>query len=416
MGARGRRLELGRAALPVLRRPDGGRGGAVPRLPRRVPARGAAGLPRPLARLGDGRRARLRAGAERRCARVRALVRGADDGALRGDARPDRAVASSAARDGRAFRPRAHARRRHTAPARRARADAVRRGPGRAHGGLARGVPRGSGADRGGRARARRDREALSAPAPAAARPLRPAPGGSSGGGRGGRDRGRDDRARRRPVPRARARRGVVLDPGAAHARAPGREPPRERRARARARRGRARSRRTRHRRRRGRNGRRTERRRDRDAGQRRRHALRFGGGRRRRRDLGGRLEERGRARAARPGLRRRRRGPGRAGRVLSPQFVLWLLPLVPLVVGRRGRLASALLAVVLVLTQLWFPELYRDYVNERGAPETAYLLVRNGVLLALLVSLAAPSLRSLRSPSSPTAANSTNAGAIGTA
>ena len=103
-------------------------------------------------------------------------------------------------------------------------------------------------------------------------------------------------------------------------------------------------------------------------------------------------------------------------GRVLSPQFVLWLLPLVPLVAGRRGRLASALLAVALVLTQLWFPELYRDYVNERGAPETAYLLVRNGVLLALLVALAAPSLRSLRSPSSPTAANSTNAGAIGTA
>jgi hypothetical protein len=103
-------------------------------------------------------------------------------------------------------------------------------------------------------------------------------------------------------------------------------------------------------------------------------------------------------------------------GRVLSPQFVLWLLPLVPLVAGRRGRLASALLAVALVLTQLWFPELYRDYVNERSAPETAYLLVRDGVLVALLVALAAPSLRSLRSPSSPTAANSTNAGAIGTA
>ena len=56
-------------------------------------------------------------------------------------------------------------------------------------------------------------------------------------------------------------------------------------------------------------------------------------------------------------------------GRVLSPQFVLWLLPLVPLVAGRRGRLAGALLAVALVLTQLWFPDLYRDYVNERTAP-----------------------------------------------
>ena len=67
-------------------------------------------------------------------------------------------------------------------------------------------------------------------------------------------------------------------------------------------------------------------------------------------------------------------------------------------------------------MTHVWFPELYRDYVNERGAPETAYLLLRNGVLLALLVVLAAPSLRSLFSPSSPTAASSTNAGTTGTA
>ena len=103
-------------------------------------------------------------------------------------------------------------------------------------------------------------------------------------------------------------------------------------------------------------------------------------------------------------------------GRVLSPQFVLWLVPLVPLVAGRRGRLASALLAATLVMTHLWFPELYRDYVNERGAPETAYLLVRNGLLVVLLVVLAAPSLRSLLSPSSPTAAKRTKAGTTGIA
>ena len=78
-------------------------------------------------------------------------------------------------------------------------------------------------------------------------------------------------------------------------------------------------------------------------------------------------------------------------GRVLSPQFLLWLLPFVPLVAGRRGRAASALLAVALVATHLWFPELYRDYVNERGVPETAYLLARNGLLLAILLVLAAP-------------------------
>ena len=72
-------------------------------------------------------------------------------------------------------------------------------------------------------------------------------------------------------------------------------------------------------------------------------------------------------------------------GRVLSPQFLLWLVPLVPLVAGRRGRLASGLLTLALVATHLWFPDLYRDYVNERGAAETAYLLARNGLLLAVL-------------------------------
>ncbi len=104
-------------------------------------------------------------------------------------------------------------------------------------------------------------------------------------------------------------------------------------------------------------------------------------------------------------------------GRVLSPQFVLWLVPLVPLVAGRRGRMASTFLAIALVATHLWFPDLYRDYVNERGAAETAYLLVRNALLLAILAVLAAPpAIRPFRSPSRPTAAKRTNAGATGTA
>jgi hypothetical protein len=102
-------------------------------------------------------------------------------------------------------------------------------------------------------------------------------------------------------------------------------------------------------------------------------------------------------------------------GRVLSPQFLLWLVPLVPLVAGRLGRVATGLLVSALLLTQGWFPDLYRDYVNERAALETAYLLVRNATLLAVLAVLAAPFLR-LLSPRSPTAANRTNAGATGTA
>ena len=98
-------------------------------------------------------------------------------------------------------------------------------------------------------------------------------------------------------------------------------------------------------------------------------------------------------------------------GRVLSPQFLLWLVPLVPLVAGRRGRIATGLLALSLVLTHVWFPELYRDFVNERGALETGYLLLRNGLLLAILVVLVVS-----RSPNNPTAAKRMKAGAAGTA
>lgn len=38
--------------------------------------------------------------------------------------------------------------------------------------------------------------------------------------------------------------------------------------------------------------------------------------------------------------------------KVLSPQFLIWLVPLVPLVAGRRGRVATVLLGVALAATQ----------------------------------------------------------------
>jgi uncharacterized membrane protein len=50
-------------------------------------------------------------------------------------------------------------------------------------------------------------------------------------------------------------------------------------------------------------------------------------------------------------------------GKVLSPQFLIWLLPLVPAVAGAAGLAATAVLAVALVTTQLWFPFRYWDVV-----------------------------------------------------
>lgn len=86
-------------------------------------------------------------------------------------------------------------------------------------------------------------------------------------------------------------------------------------------------------------------------------------------------------------------------GRVLSPQFLIWLLPLVPLLAGRRGRAATALLAVALVVTHVWFPDVYRDFVNLLDAPSTALLLARNALLVALLAVVAWPSARRAAGP-----------------
>ena len=78
-------------------------------------------------------------------------------------------------------------------------------------------------------------------------------------------------------------------------------------------------------------------------------------------------------------------------GKVLSPQFLIWLLPLVPLVRGRRGLTASALLALALVLTQLWFPYRYWRLALQQDAFASWLVLARDLVLVALAVVLAMP-------------------------
>ena len=78
-------------------------------------------------------------------------------------------------------------------------------------------------------------------------------------------------------------------------------------------------------------------------------------------------------------------------GKVLSPQFLIWLIPVVPLVRGRRGLVACGGLALALVLTQLWFPFRYWHYVDDFAAFPSWTVLARDLVLVALAALLVLP-------------------------
>jgi hypothetical protein len=79
-------------------------------------------------------------------------------------------------------------------------------------------------------------------------------------------------------------------------------------------------------------------------------------------------------------------------GKVLSPQYLIWLVPLVALVPGRRGLAAAVLLAIACAMTLWWTPTRYGDYKNEfRWA---WVVLGRDLVLVALFTTLAWPAAR----------------------
>lgn len=83
-------------------------------------------------------------------------------------------------------------------------------------------------------------------------------------------------------------------------------------------------------------------------------------------------------------------------GRVLSPQYLIWMLPFVPLV----GLGATVLLVAALVLTNIWYPVPYLDVVLHMNRGDIVLLVARNAVLIALAAMLLAqiePRLRRLR-------------------
>jgi uncharacterized membrane protein len=75
--------------------------------------------------------------------------------------------------------------------------------------------------------------------------------------------------------------------------------------------------------------------------------------------------------------------------KVLSPQYLIWLAPVIPLVRGWRGIAASVLLLVALGLTQTWFPWHYWRLALDHASPWSWYVLARDLALVALAAILA---------------------------
>lgn len=78
-------------------------------------------------------------------------------------------------------------------------------------------------------------------------------------------------------------------------------------------------------------------------------------------------------------------------GRVLSPQYVIWLAPLVLLIGGRRGPVAGGVLIAAMLLTQAYFPSRYFDLIREAGHGVAAIVLVRDLALVVLFAALILP-------------------------
>jgi hypothetical protein len=86
-------------------------------------------------------------------------------------------------------------------------------------------------------------------------------------------------------------------------------------------------------------------------------------------------------------------------GKVLSPQFLVWLVPLAALALSWRMHALAAASAAAIVLTLVEFPSRYFDLVDRQAFP-LALVSLRNACLLAVL----ALSLRTLARSDAPDA------------
>jgi hypothetical protein len=72
------------------------------------------------------------------------------------------------------------------------------------------------------------------------------------------------------------------------------------------------------------------------------------------------------------------------AGKVLSPQFLVWILPGAVLIAGKYGKAAIAVAVAALLMTQAYFPVLYW-YIVALQTPEMLLLITRDILLIVLL-------------------------------
>lgn len=87
--------------------------------------------------------------------------------------------------------------------------------------------------------------------------------------------------------------------------------------------------------------------------------------------------------------------------KVLSPQYVVWILPLAAVAAAHGSRAGAALTALASLATQLWFPGHYFDVVFLYPWASIA-VAVRNGLLLAALIATVRALARSPRRGAAP--------------
>jgi predicted membrane-bound dolichyl-phosphate-mannose-protein mannosyltransferase len=81
-------------------------------------------------------------------------------------------------------------------------------------------------------------------------------------------------------------------------------------------------------------------------------------------------------------------------GKVFSPQYLIWLVPLIPLVDGVRGRLVAVAFVAAGILTQAYFPGRYFDLADNLDPAVAGIVLLRDLCLVAIAAALVIPAER----------------------